>query len=281
MKISVGSHPDLPFPFSNGPEPPTEQVRGLPEPPPLASIRYAHGRDNLAALMNHWFGRSGLSHRQLIAIADWGMGETKTIDNTAISRIRNGLQPRAAGIKHLDALACANRAIWIWQTQGERAAWAQLGPNSSWGIENRTLDGAIWLPDPDKETQPLGLAGFVDLIAGYSDLPYLTTSDFSPSVARQVSDALAHLLEEVIADQGWGPRAGIKQLLAAYPVTDQARQRRLRELILGDRAFSRDELEAELAALATMVATIRELKPEDYGPAELLQELKSGRRPQP
>lgn len=74
MKVTAGAHPDLPYPFSNGPEPPPDPPRGLDQPLRLASERHEQGVAALAALLNYWLGRSGMSHDQLVAIAAWGLG---------------------------------------------------------------------------------------------------------------------------------------------------------------------------------------------------------------
>lgn len=278
MKLTVGSHPDLPFPFTNGPEEPPEPVRGLAEPLRHASERHEDGVRTLAALLNSWLGRSGLSHDQLVAICAWGLNERGVIDSAVISRVRNGKQARGASWKHLDALAAANRAVWLWQTRGQQGAWAELGPQGGWGVRPEWLDDACWLPNPEHEDQPLAFRDFAEVLAGYMDLPYLSTPALSPADARRISDALGHLLEATIAERGWGPREGVRRLLEAYPVEDQARQRRLRGVIVGDASLNREELEAELHAIAEMIRAVRGLRPGSYGPAELRAELSSAPR---
>lgn len=278
MKLTAGAHPDLPYPFSNGPEPPLPPVKGLQRPLPLASERHEQGVLALKALVNFWLGRSGMSHEQLVSIAAWGLGEAGMLDTTLISRVRNGKQTRGASLRHLDAMAAANHAIWLWQHQGAEAARALLGPHSAWGVRDEWLNDATWLAQPDNETEPLGFADFASVLAGHMELPYLGRSSLSPIDASRLNDGLGHLLEGLIADRGWGPREAIRQLVAAYPANDTARQQRLRGVIVGDVRLSKDELESELYALAEMIRVVRELSPGSYGPAQLQQELLTGRR---
>lgn len=278
MKVTAGAHPDLPYPFSNGPESPPATTRGLHDPLPLASERHEQGVQALKALLNYWLGRSGLSHDQLVAIASWAMGEPGMLDKTVISRIRNGKHVRGASLKHLDALAGANRAIWLWKTQGPDAARAELGPHSGWGVQDEWLDDAIWLPREADEQTPLTFADFASVMAGHTELPYLQHEALSPIDVARLNDGLAQLLEALIADRGWGPREAIRQLLEAYPANDTARQQRLRGVIVGDVRLTKGELEGELFALAEMIRAVRELKPGSYGPGQLRQELLSGRR---
>jgi hypothetical protein len=275
MKATIGAHPDLPFPFSNGPEPPPDPPGGLREPLPLCSERHERGVATMAALLNHWLGRGKLSHARLIAIANWGLNERGIIDEAVVSRTRNGRQVRGLSWKHLDALAAANEAIWLWQVRGPDRAWARLGPQTGWGVQEDWLDDAIWLQHPDHPDEPLNYGDLAEVLAGYLDLPYLSTALLSPGDARRMSDALSHLLEALIADQGWGPREAVKRLLAAYPIADQARQQRMAAFVVGQASLSREELEAELHALAEMIRVVRALKPGMYGPAELRRELSS------
>lgn len=278
MKVTAGAHPDFPMPFTNGPEEPPEPIRGRHEPLRLATERHEHGTEHLAAMLNHWLGRSGLSHDQLVAIAAWALGERGLLDSTVLSRIRNSRQVRGASWRHVDALAAANEAIWAWQTGGERKAWAQYGPHSGWGIRDQWLSDACWLEDPDHPGQPLRFSRTMEVLAGYLDLPYLSVTSLSPAEARRLSDGLSTLLEELIVERGWGPKRGSDELIAAYPVEDRARQRRLKALIVGDTSLSREELEAELHAIAEMIRVVRGLKQGSYGPEQLRAELRSDRQ---
>ena len=83
--------------------------------------------------MNFWLAPS--SHDKLAAILRWGYGEPTGLDGGALSRIRNGKQARGAGMRHLDAFAEANRAIWTWHTAGPEAAIQAFGPHSSWEVK--------------------------------------------------------------------------------------------------------------------------------------------------
>ena len=279
MKITAGAHPGIPMPFSNSPEEPPPPVRGRSEPLRLATERHQHGTEHLAAMLNHWLGRSGLSHDQLVAIAAWALGEQGLLDSTVISRIRNGRQVRGANWRHVDALSAANEAIWAWQTGGEREAWATFGPHSGWGIRDQWLTDACWLEDPDQPDQPLRFNRAMEVLAGYLELPYLSAASLSPAEARRLSDGLSALLEELIVERGWGPRRGSDELIEAYPVEDKARQRRLKALIVGDTTLNREELESEMHAIAEVIRVVQGLRQGSYGPEQLQAELRTDRRP--
>jgi hypothetical protein len=239
---------------------------------PLTSTeRMERGTQQLAALLNHWLSRGSLSHDKLAAIIHWAIGETSGFDGGTLSRIRNGKQTRGAGLRHLDGIAEANRAIWVWQQEGEAAAIKEFGNYSSWHVRPEWVTDAIWLPQPADATKPLDLGDLAMLLVGRLQLPYLN-GQISAGQAKRMNDRLAELLDGIATDRGWGPREAIRQFLEAYPPEDRARQHRLRELLMGEQLTQAD-LEVELAALAEMIRRVRGVN--TFGPAELQAELLS------
>jgi hypothetical protein len=229
---------------------------------------------SLAALMNYWL--APVSHDKLAAILRWGYGESTGLDGGALSRIRNAKQNRGAGLRHLDAFAEANRAIWMWHSAGPEAAIKEFGPHSSWDVKAEWLDDAIWLPKPDDATQPLDLGDLSMLLMDRLELPYLGPQLLSPGKLQKMSQRLCEVLDEEAAEQGWGPREATARFAAAYPSRDPARQRMLRDLVTGASELTAAELELETAALAEMFRAIRGLQ--SYSPADLQAELSSVRR---
>jgi hypothetical protein len=238
-----------------------------------ASERADLGVQTLAALMNYWLATT--SHDKLAAILRWGYGEPTGLDGGSLSRIRNAKQNRGAGIKHLDAMAEANRAIWMWKRDPD-AAVRSFGPHSSWDVKAEWLDEICWLPAPaPNEDQPLDLGDLAMLLMSRLELPYLGGQLLSPAKLGRMTEQFAQLLEDESSDRGWGPREATQRFLAAYPGTDPGRQRRLKELLMGGE-ISATELELELAAFAEMLRSIRGL--DSYTPADLQDELLSARR---
>lgn len=238
-----------------------------------ASERTARGVSQLAALLNYWLATS--SHDKLAAILRWGYGEATGLDGGALSRIRNAKQTRGAGLRHLDAMAEANHALWVWHTAGPDAAIQQYGPHSSWDVKAEWLDDAIWLPKGDDTTRPLDLGDLAMLLMDRIELPYLGPQLLSPAKLQRMSQRLADLLESETVRQGWGPREAVARFAAAYPSRDPLRQRRLRDMVAGTAEMSAADLELEAAALAEMVREVRGL--ERYSPADLQAELLSDR----
>jgi len=238
-----------------------------------ATERSEKGVQTLAALMNYWLATS--SHDKLAAILRWGYGEPTGLDGGSLSRIRNAKQNRGAGIKHLDAMAEANRAIWMWK-RDPAAAIRAFGPHSSFEVKAEWLDEICWLPAPEpNEDQPLDLGDLAMLLMSRLELPYLGGQLLSPAKLNKMTERFAQLLEDESSDRGWGPREATQRFAAAYPSTDPTRQRRLKDLLMGG-DISATELELELAAFAEMLRSIRQL--DSYTPADLQAELLSARR---
>ena len=250
----------------------------VPNPSPRSrpvTLRHEQGRSHLANLVNYWLRRSDLSHEQLARLADWGLGEAGCLSKSQISHLRNRNMHRGASARNLDGLAGANRAIWLWQEKGEERTIRILGPYHSWQVEPEWLDHAYWLPAEDDPAQPLEYADFALVDAGHLKLSYLDGQSLSPTESLDVSLRLGALLNSLAA--GGTPAEGIGRIMAAYPLEDEARRHRLRDLLLGA-AWTREELEEELYALAVTVATLRGASISHYGPAELHAELSSHRR---
>jgi hypothetical protein len=236
-----------------------------------AAERTDKGVQALASLLNYWLATS--SHDKLAAILRWGFGEPTGLDGGALSRIRNAKQNRGAGLKHLDAIAEANRAIWTWKRDPE-AAIREFGPHSSWKVEAEWLDDICWLPAPaPNEDQPLDLGDLAMLLMSRLELPYLGGQMLSPAKLGRMSERFVELLEQEASERGWGPREAVGRFAEAYPSSDPGRQRKLREVLSGMAEISANELELEMAAFAEMLRAIRGLR--SFGPADLQAELMS------
>lgn len=281
MRVTLGLHPDIPYPFSNAPEPPSPPIRGLAEPLMVVTAQLEDGRRHIAAMLRHWLGRSGLTYVQFRAIADWGLGEPSSLDKGTMARLCNAQTPRGTSIRTLLSLEAANRAIHLWQTQGEQGAWAELGPHQAWKVRAEWMDGASWLPvppdaDEGEPGQPLALRDFLDVLVGRLDLSYVPSS-LLPGGKSSAAEHLSEVLNTAILAAGWSPREGIRRLLLAYPAEEEERRQRLRAVVLGDRVLTADELEVELYAVAEAIRGVRGLALGSYGPAELQAELSSYR----
>jgi len=239
-----------------------------------SEIRIERGVQRLAAAMKYWLAHN-LSQDKLARITRWAYGETSGFDGGAFSRIQNGTQQRGAGIRHLDAIAEANRAIWTWQTKGEREAIREFGLHSEYGVSPELLNAVIWLPKPADATRPLDLGDLANVLMGRLELPYVAER-LSQREARRASERLIELLDELAEQRGWRALEAVHRFLAAYPGGTRVRVARMKEMLLGE-PLSQSELEMELAALAEMIRQVRGV--ETFTPADLRAELLSVRPP--
>jgi hypothetical protein len=222
-------------------------------------------------MIRYWLDHAQLSYEQFLAIVDWGMNERGFLDKGTLSRLRAGFRSRGASWRHLDAMAAANHAIWLWQIEGQQKAWVKLGPPGAWGVQDEWLNKAFWLPHPDRPNEPLEFADMAKVLTGYIDLPYL-----APMIDDlQASNALTKLLERICTEHGWGALTGVRKLLNAYPAAGRDRQQWLMKIITGEQVLSPNELELELSALAEMIRVVKGLNPGSYGSTELRAELAS------
>ena len=242
----------------------------------MPSRRHERGRAHLAAVLNWWLGSSSLTHDQVDAITTWVLGEPGSLISSQLSHIRNARIARP-GLMLFEGMAALNAGIWRWKKQGEEACIKQYGPYSSHGITPGWLEGATWLPHPDAPDEPLCFADFVELFAGYLQIPdigvVLTAID-GPEMSR----ALSALLLEHWQQAGWGPTDGMGHILAAYPPTDADRRTRLAMVVLGQADFSSEEIEDEMADLAATLETLRQQAPGSIPVADLHAELTRRRR---
>lgn len=270
MKLTLAHHPDWPLLMSNSPDAPDEPVTPPPPASP-ATDRHNHGRAHLSHVLNWWMAQSDLSARQLSRIADWGLDERGWLHETKISYLRRNQFKERIPIRYLDAMGCANQAIWTWQCRSPHDAIAKYGPPSKDKVRPEWLNRAIWIPHPDYPSEALGPADFYDVAAGWMDIPDVARPILSPREGPQLTAELCQLLLSLVP--GKSPKDQLRDLARLYPATDRERRDRFVAVLVGAGSYDRDEIEHELPVLAGIVAGLRGLTTTEYGPVELYEEL--------
>lgn len=245
-------------------------------PPPIThplTLQMETGRRQLAQLMTYWLRTSGLAARNLELVTDWAVGQSGWLANDKITRIRQAEQQRGAGLRQLVAMGEANQALHLADTQGMAAAVQRYGAFSKWGVKEAWLQGRRWLPADDDPTQPLLFEDFACVMVGQLQLPYLAGAALPPAPPDRLSLALSDLLNAAIVARGLTPRDGLRELLEGYPARERTRQAQLQDLVLGTADWPRDQIEAELCAVAESLRVMRGLPVGAYGPGRLAQEL--------
>lgn len=276
MKVTLAHHDDWPFPMSNAPEPPAEPGPGMDRPILPATERHNRGKAHIGHVVNYWLAKSNLTARQMGRIADWGLDERGWLHDSKLSQIRRNAFTRALPMRYLDALGCANEAIWLWQCKGEQAAIAKLGPPEKDRVKAAWLTQAIWLPHPEYPTEPLSPTDWFDIATGHLELPCVASPVLSPSEGPQLTDELCRLLLSLVASES--QRDQIRHLVRLYSVPEKERRDRFASVLIGATTYDSDEMEQELYAMSAIVASLRDLSAKDYGPAELYSELTRDRK---
>jgi hypothetical protein len=250
----------------------------MPTTHPL-TLQMDRGRSALAQLLTYWLRTSGLAARNLELLTDWAVGERGWLGNDKITRIRKAEQQRGAGLRQLVAMGETNQALHLADTKGIQAAVARYGPFSQWGVREEWLQGRRWLPADDAPDQPLEFADFALVMVGSLPLSYLAGSDLPPAPPDRLSLALSDLLNAAMTDRGLNARDGLRELMAGYPASERGRRSQLQDLILGATGWDRDQIEAELCAVAEALRVMRGLPVGAYGPGHLAQELSAALPP--
>jgi hypothetical protein len=250
----------------------------MPTSHPL-TLQMDRGRSALAQLLTYWLRTSGLAARNLELLTDWAVGERGWLGNDKITRIRQAEQQRGAGLRQLVAMGEVNQALHLVDTKGVPAAVARYGPFSGWGVKPEWLEGRRWLPADDDPAQPLLFEDFACVMTGQLQLPYLAGAALPPAPPDRLSVALSDLLNEAMTQRGLNARDGLRELMAAYSAKERGRRSQLQDLILGATSWDRDQIEAELCAVAEALRLMRGLPVGAYGPGHLAQELSAALPP--
>lgn len=238
------------------------------------TARHDAGKERLAALVQRWLPKTGLSQEKLNAIASWGLGQTNALESSKISQLRNA-NVQKPSLRDLDALAALNQTVHCWQVEGPEVARERYGPPSSYGVLDEWLDKARWIGDPRRPGQPLSFSAICDLFAGYLDME--GAGGEVNNLAQRMSDAFADMLDADIRRLDLGLREGLERLASCYPdQSDVERINKLKAVVLGDDTYTPSEFEAELLNLAETVRVLRGLPMDCYSPSDLRSELTAG-----
>lgn len=242
-----------------------------------AAKRHEQGRAHFASCLNWWLARTGYSHAQIGAIADWALAQDGWLISSKISHLRNNNYTQKTSFTGFEALGAVNEALHLWKTAGPRETFRRYGPFDNQILSEELLDRGEWLIHPETG-EPLRFRDFCELFVGHLKLPYAGTLNLAGQDARRLSDELGVLLDQLAKETGLGPRDAIAEVLRHYPIDDRERVTKLQAVLLGFDAFNSKQVERELPAISQLVASLRRTPVEEYGPQELYAELTKHRQ---
>ena len=222
------------------------------------------GRDAFGHLIKVWHERNGWSQRVLPALAE--RLELGRVHNSQLSNLRNR------------KLASPGPELFVALGRVNQVLAAQGGSGLDPALEQQLQDQpellaalqASALPLLADDGQPLGPAQLFEIFVGLRQPPGAFDLRIAASEAAGLSAALAELFT---AGRPW--RLCRDQLLAAYPADKRQRRERFAEVIAGQRDYSAEELDGELADLRRVLAVLgaadeRELSADQF--LELLRQ---------
>jgi hypothetical protein len=234
-------------------------------------LRRQHGREHLAEALNWWFTRSGISHTQASALAEWTTGDHTALQTSQLSHLRNA-RLATPQLKLFEGLAALNRALACWQKRGSNWCIAGWGPVPKRLFGGAALEAGAFLWHPNHQgRQPLEFHDFCDIFAGFLQLDYVSESSWSPSKCHEISDALSDELDAWLARTG-GIRAGMAMLKELYPHDNTAQLQKLQQVILGQSRYSPAELNQEHRSLAKLLCSTG-IKPSNASLKSFMEKL--------
>jgi hypothetical protein len=230
------------------------------------------GRDAFGHLIKVWHERNGWSQRVLPALAE--RLELGRVHNSQLSNLRNR-KLASPGPELFVALGRLNQLL------ARQARQAGLESGLDPELAERLADqpellAALQtsaLPLLAESGEPLGPAQLFEIFVGLRQPPSAFDLRIAASEAAPLSAALAELFT---AGHPW--RQCREQLLAAYPAEKRQRRERFAEVMAGQRDYSAEELDGELADLRQTLARLGAAAEQELSADQFLELLRQRAR---
>jgi hypothetical protein len=225
------------------------------------------GRDAFGHLIKVWHERNGWSQRVLPALAE--RLELGRVHNSQLSNLRNR------------KLASPGPELFVALGRINQVLAAQAGPGLDADLEQLIADQpellaalqASALPLLADDGHPLGPAQLFEIFVGLRQPPGAFDLRIAVTEAAGLSAALADLFT---AGRPW--RLCRDQLLAAYAPDKRQRRERFAEVMAGQRDYSAEELDGELADLRRVLAVLGAADERELSADQFLELLRQNAR---
>lgn len=226
------------------------------------------GREAFGHLIRVWHERNGWSQRLLPALAE--RLELGRVHNSQLSNLRNR-KLASPGPELFVALGRLNQLLA--RTGGPTGMDASLRQRLADQPELLTALEASALPLLGDDGQPLGPAELFEVFVGERQPPSAFDLRITAEEATGLSAALAELFT---AGRSW--RQCRDELLAAYPAEKRQRRERFAEVMAGQRDYSAEELDGELAELRQTLLRLGVIDAQALSPDQFLDLLRQRAR---
>jgi hypothetical protein len=225
------------------------------------------GREAFGHLIRVWHERNGWSQRVLPALAE--RLELGRVHNSQLSNLRNR-KLASPGPELFVALGRINQVLAAQPAGGLDPALEQRLQEAP---ELLQALGESALPLLGDDATALGPAQLFEIFVGLRPLPAAFDWRIAGPEAAGLSAALAELFT---AGRPW--RLCRDQLLAAYPADKRQRRERFAAVMAGQRDYSAEELDGELADLRRTLAALGALSDQELSADQFLELLRSRAR---
>jgi hypothetical protein len=226
------------------------------------------GRDAFGHLIKVWHERNGWSQRVLPALAE--RLELGRVHNSQLSNLRNR-KLASPGPELFVALGRLNQLLA--RQAGASGLDAELAERLADQPELLTALQTSALPLLAESGEPLGPAQLFEVFVGLRQPPSAFDLRIAASEAAALSAALAELFT---AGRPW--RQCREQLLAAYPAEKRQRRERFAEVMAGQRDYSAEELDGELADLRLTLSRLGAAAEQELSADQFLELLRQRAR---
>ena len=226
------------------------------------------GRDAFGHLIKVWRERNGWSQRVLPALAE--RLELGRVHNSQLSNLRNR-KLASPGPELFVALGRLNQLLA--RQAGAAGLDAELAEQLADQPELLTALQASALPLLAESGEPLGPAQLFEVFVGLRQPPSAFDLRIAASEAAALSAALAELFT---AGRPW--RQCREQLLEAYPAEKRQRRERFAEVMAGQRDYSAEELDGELADLRQTLGRLGAAAEQELSADQFLELLRQRAR---
>lgn len=203
---------------------------------------------------SRWFTRvmdsNGWSHPTLVALCKSTTGDQAFLHSSQIAGLRSA-RLKSPGPRSFAALEYLWRAIDDYQRNGS-------ANGVTFGSLATFVEKAEIMRDPDG--QPASLGYMVEVFTGLLPVPIdLNTVEFTENQARIISDNAGRLVRRMMAQANWDLIDDIQKITDKFS-TDRETRDVMKDIIVGQAAWTPDELNDRLSDLARTLNRVFEYR---------------------
>jgi hypothetical protein len=217
--------------------------------------RLERGRRVFSKAIKTLLVRNDLSHAELKTLSAWANpGASSWLSTSQISYLRTN-RMKSIGPRTIDALGQLNLHLAHLAGDDSPDVTALPKPPPLPTVFAGRLEHP-WFLRAETTGLAMNAGDLYQVWLGRMAPLELSEGGISQREARQISERLAVFVQQWCANSGLLMVQGMPKLMASYPVTQKARQDRLRMVLAGLDVYTAEELQDEQEALAQLLAVL-------------------------